>query len=120
MTSNYLVMLVMFAHLAIKERQVASNYFSKRGRHVTTTICCVCLTKQIIQKENIWFMLYHIHGTFKFREFGAAASNARSRIVIIIGSNATMQIWSRIISSIKKKEQRQRSCTFLWYTFYST
>jgi hypothetical protein len=24
---------------------------------------------------NILFMFHHIHGTFKFREFGAAASN---------------------------------------------
>jgi hypothetical protein len=30
----------------------------------------VCLTKQIIQKENILFMFYHIHGTFKFTEWG--------------------------------------------------
>jgi hypothetical protein len=91
MTSNYLAMLLMFAHLAIKERQIANNYFSKRECQVTTTICYVCLTKQIIQKENILFMFYHIHGifkfmnilfmfhhihvTFKFREFGAAASN---------------------------------------------
>ncbi len=91
MTSNYLAMLVMFAHLAIKERQIAINFFSERGCQVTTTIRYVCLTKQIIQKENILFMFYHIHGTFKFteysvyvsshicefkfREFGAAASN---------------------------------------------
>jgi hypothetical protein len=34
--------------------------------------------------------------------------NARSRIVIIIGSNTTMQISSQIISSIKKIGQRQR------------
>ncbi len=46
--------------------------------------------------------------------------NARSRIVITIGSNTTTQILSRIISSIKKIEQRQRSSTILWYTFYST
>ena len=64
MTSNYLAMLVMFAHLAIKERQIASNFFSERERQVTTAICYVCLTKQIIQKENILYMCYHIHGTF--------------------------------------------------------
>ena len=46
--------------------------------------------------------------------------NARSRIVIIIGSNTMTQISSRIISSIKKIEQKQRSSTILWYTFYST
>ncbi len=46
--------------------------------------------------------------------------NARSRIVIIIGSNTTTQILSRIITSIKEIEQRQRSSTILWHTFYST
>jgi hypothetical protein len=30
MTSNCLAMLVMFAHLAMKERQIASIFFSKR------------------------------------------------------------------------------------------
>ncbi len=25
--------------------------------------------------ENILYLFHHIHGTFKFREFGAAASN---------------------------------------------
>jgi hypothetical protein len=69
MTSNYLAMLVMFAHLAIKKRQIASNFFSKRECQVITAICYVCLTKQIIQKENILFMFYHIHGTFKFTEY---------------------------------------------------
>jgi hypothetical protein len=54
-------MLVMFAPLAIKERQIASNFFSKRERQVTTAIHHVCLTKQTIQKENILFMFYHIH-----------------------------------------------------------
>ncbi len=58
---------------------------------MTTAICYVCVTKQIIQKENILcmfitymghlnlqsilFMFHHIHVIFKFREFGAAASN---------------------------------------------
>jgi hypothetical protein len=81
MTSNYLAMLVMFAHLAIKERQITSIFFSKRECQVTTSIRYVCLTKQIIQKENIlfmfitymghinlWnvlFMFHHIHGTFE-------------------------------------------------------
>jgi uncharacterized UBP type Zn finger protein len=46
--------------------------------------------------------------------------NARSRIVMIIGSNTTTQILSRIILSIKEIEQRQRSSTILWHTFYST
>jgi hypothetical protein len=50
MTSNYLAMLVMFAHLAMKECQNASIFFSKRERQVTTATRYVCLTKQIIQK----------------------------------------------------------------------
>jgi hypothetical protein len=74
-TSDHLAMLVMFAHLAINERQIASNFFSKRERQVTTAICHVCLTKQIIQKENILFMLYHIHGTFKFTEYSVYVSS---------------------------------------------
>jgi hypothetical protein len=73
-TSNYLAMLVMIAHLAIKERQIASNFFSKRERQVTTAIRYVCLTKQIIQKENILFIFYHIHGTFKFTEYSVYVS----------------------------------------------
>jgi hypothetical protein len=32
MASNYLAMLVMFAHLAINECQIASIFFSKRER----------------------------------------------------------------------------------------
>ncbi len=75
MTSNYLAMLVMFAHLVIKERQIASNFFSKRERQVTTAIRNVCLTKQIIQKENILFMFYHINGTFKFTEYSVHVSS---------------------------------------------
>ncbi len=74
-TSNYLAMLVMIAHLAIKERQIASNFFSEGERQVTTAICYVCLTKQIIQKENILFMFYHIHGTFKFTEYSVYVSS---------------------------------------------
>jgi hypothetical protein len=31
MTSNYLAMLVMFAHLAIKERQIACILFTKEN-----------------------------------------------------------------------------------------
>ncbi len=46
--------------------------------------------------------------------------NARPRMVIIIGLNTTMQISSQIISSIKEIEQRQRSSTILWHTFYPT
>ncbi len=75
MTRDYLAMLVMFAHLAIKERQIASIFFSERERHVTTAIRCVCLTKQIIQKENILFMFYHIHETFKFTEYSVNVSS---------------------------------------------
>ncbi len=59
MTSNYLVMLVMFAHLALKESQIASIFFSKREHQVTTATCYVRLTKQIIQNENNLFMFYH-------------------------------------------------------------
>ncbi len=68
MTSNYLAILVTFAHLAMKERQIASNFFSERECQVTTTTLYVCLTKQIIQKENILFMFHHIHGTFPIEE----------------------------------------------------
>jgi hypothetical protein len=59
MTSNYLAMLVMFAHLAMKESQIAYNFFRKRECQVTTTTRYLCLTKQIIQNENILFMFYH-------------------------------------------------------------
>ncbi len=75
MTVDYLAMLVMFAHLAIKERQIASIFFSKRECQVTTAIHYVCLTKQIIQKENILFMFYHIHGAFKFTEYSVYVSS---------------------------------------------
>jgi hypothetical protein len=70
MTSNYLAMFLMFAHLAIEERQIASIIFRGRERQMTTAIRYVCLTKQIIQKENILFMFYHIHETLKFMENG--------------------------------------------------
>jgi hypothetical protein len=75
MTSNYLAMLVMFAHVAIKEHQVASNFFCKRECQVTTAIRYVSLTKQIIRKENILFMFYHIHGTFTFTEYSVYVSS---------------------------------------------
>ncbi len=75
MTSNYLAMLVMFAHLVIKECQIASIFFSGRERQVTTPIRYVFLTKQIIQNENILFMFYHIHGTFKFMEYSVYVSS---------------------------------------------
>jgi hypothetical protein len=52
-------MLVMFAHLAMKEHQIASNIFLERERQVTTATHYVCLTKQIIQNENILIMFYH-------------------------------------------------------------
>ena len=81
MTSDYLAMLVMFAHLAIKERQIASIFFSKRERLVTTAIYHVCLTKQIVQKKNILFMFYHIHGTFKFT--GYFVSYLRMYLILI-------------------------------------
>ncbi len=75
MTSNYLAMLVMFAHLVIKERRIDSIFFSERERQVTTAICYVCLTKRINQKENILFMFYHIYGTFKFTEYSVYVSS---------------------------------------------
>jgi hypothetical protein len=76
MTSNYLAMLVIFAHLGIKERQIASNFFRERERQVTTAICHVCLSKHNIQKENILFMFYHtINGTFKFTEYSVYVSS---------------------------------------------
>jgi hypothetical protein len=34
MTSNYLAMLVTFAHLAIKERRIASNFQDHRHTHL--------------------------------------------------------------------------------------
>jgi hypothetical protein len=82
MTSNYLAMLVMFAHLAKKECQIASNFFCEREHQVTTAIRYVCLTKQIIQKENILFMFYHIHGTFKFMEYSVYVSSHTCAISI--------------------------------------
>jgi hypothetical protein len=75
MTGNYLAMLVMFADLAIKEHQIASNFLSERERQVITSIGYVCLTKQMIHKENIFFMFYHIHGTFKFMEYSVYVSS---------------------------------------------
>ncbi len=75
MTSNYLAMLRMFAHLAIKEHQNASNFFSERESQVTTAIPYVCPTKQIIQKEKNLFMFYHIHGTFEFFEYSVCVSS---------------------------------------------
>jgi hypothetical protein len=68
-------MLVTFAHLGMKERQIASNFFSKRERQVTTATPYVCLTKQTIQIENILFMFHHINGTFKFREYSVHVSS---------------------------------------------
>jgi hypothetical protein len=96
-------MLMMCAHLAIKEHQIASNFFSKRERQVTTTICCVCLPNKLYKKRifylcfitymghlNLWnilFMFHHIHETFKFREFDAAASNGNGQHSLIDGIN---------------------------------
>jgi hypothetical protein len=74
-TSNYLVMIVTFAHSAMKEHQIASNCFSKREHQVTTATPYVCLTKQIIQKENILFMFHHIHGTLKSGKYSVHVSS---------------------------------------------
>jgi hypothetical protein len=49
-------------HLVIIEHRIASKYLAVHDRQML-----VCLTKQIIQKENILFMFYHIHGTFKLQ-----------------------------------------------------
>jgi hypothetical protein len=40
-------------------------------------IFCLCFITYMghLNLRNILFMFHHIHGTFKFREFGAAASN---------------------------------------------
>jgi hypothetical protein len=74
-TSNCLAMLVTFTHLAMKEHQIISNFFSERECQVTTATPYLCLTKQIIQKENILFMFHHIHWTFKFREYSVHVSS---------------------------------------------
>ncbi len=68
-------MLVMFGHLPIKERQISSISFSERECQVTTAICYVWFTKQIIQKENILYMFYHLHGTLKFTEYSVNVSS---------------------------------------------
>ncbi len=41
----------------------------------------VYLTKQIIQKENILFMFYHIHGAFKYMEY--SVSYLRMYLILI-------------------------------------
>ena len=73
MTSNYLAMLVMFSHLVIKECQIDSNFFTKENAKKLPQFV-MCLTKHIIQKENILFMFYHIHVTFKFTEYSVFVS----------------------------------------------
>jgi ubiquitin C-terminal hydrolase len=67
---------------------------------------------------NLFAAICHKESKIKLPD--TTQHNARSRIVIIIGSNMTTQISSQIISSIKEIEQRQSSSTILWHTFYST
>jgi hypothetical protein len=82
----------------------AKNIFNLNIQYKTTNnlryecfnqiIDCLLLTKQFFQKENICLcfitymgnlslgnilsMFHHIHGTFKFGEFGAAVSNEKN------------------------------------------
>jgi hypothetical protein len=48
-------------------------------------IFCLCFITYMghLNLRNILFMFHHIHGTFKFREFGAAASNCDLWPVVI-------------------------------------
>ncbi len=93
-TSNYLAMFMMFAHLAIKERQIASIFFTKENakwllqfvmyvlpnKLFKKRIFCLCFITHMghLNLWNILFMFHHIHVTFKFKEFGAAVSNTSS------------------------------------------
>ena len=72
---------IAIAHLTMKVPIITINFFSERERQVTTATCYVCLTKQIIQKENILFMFYHIHGTFKITEY--SVSYLRMYLILI-------------------------------------
>ncbi len=63
----------------------AKNIFNLNIQYKTTNnsrnessdhiIDWVLLTKQIIQKENFFFMFHHIYGTFKFREYSVYVSS---------------------------------------------
>ncbi len=75
MTSNYLAILVMFAHFAMKERQIASNFLAKENAKWLQQYIMYVLPNKIIQKEDILFMFYHIHGTFKFTEYSIYVSS---------------------------------------------
>jgi hypothetical protein len=51
--------------LPIKEHQIASEYLAVNDHQIAS----------IIQKENILFMFYHIHGTFKLTEYSVYVSS---------------------------------------------
>ncbi len=55
-----------------------------RNKLIKKRICCLCFITYMghLNLGNILFMFHHIYGTFKFREFGAAASNDDDSIVI--------------------------------------
>jgi hypothetical protein len=50
-------MLVMFAHLAMKKCQIASDFFSKRELKVTTVMLA-------LQKKNISFKIKFLHSRY--------------------------------------------------------
>jgi hypothetical protein len=74
-------MLVMFAHLAIKEGKISSFFFNERERQVTTAIRYDVLPNKLFKKrifclcfiiymanlnlQNILLMFHHIHVTFR-------------------------------------------------------
>jgi hypothetical protein len=66
-------------HLAIKERQIASEYLA-----IHDCQSPACLTKQIIQKENI---LFYIHGTFNF------IWNRVMLVVPLLNSSISILLW---------------------------
>jgi hypothetical protein len=59
------------------------EYFLQ-NKLIKKRIFCLCFITYMghLNLGNILFMLHHIYGTFKFREFGAAASNDDKSIVI--------------------------------------
>ena len=59
MTSNYLAMLVMFAHLAIKECQITSNFQDHRHTHLAIN------ERQIASK----YLAIHDHQITSKREY---------------------------------------------------
>jgi hypothetical protein len=61
-----------YTHLAIKERQIASEYLAVHDCQIAS------MSYQTIQKENI---LFHIHGTFKFTEY--SVSYLRMYLILI-------------------------------------